>query len=196
MRHAKHSNAGKAGNNGFTLLEILVVIMIIGVLMGISAVAFSSLRDNARKTRAVMTAKQLTEAWGLYIQTHGYFPIDKLKEFCSPVNGWYMTDTNFIRFKRYTERNNNTPEFYYDISGEEEGRGLLDPWKNPYFFQLDDIRENGGGGMTGQLRHPDGKMIKTLVLVWSYGPDKKPGRNGEWPNLEDGQKPADDIVVW
>ena len=77
MRKIKH----KINNNGFTLVEMLVVILIIGVLMTVSANAFINIRENARKTRASMMAKQLAEAWNLYALQNGFFPLDKMDSF-------------------------------------------------------------------------------------------------------------------
>ena len=207
MRNMKHKNSG------FTMIELLVVVAIIGILMAVAAVSYTTLQEKARKTKVLMTAKQLAEAWNLYIQQNGWFPIEKLNQFCTKEDGWYVTDDKFVEFKRYSDRyydktsqeQRDTPPLRFAISREEEKTGVRDSWKNPKTnernhlrFKLDDIRETGGSGMTNKLKHPDTKTdIITLVLVWSFGPDGVKGnKEGKFPDPKTGGKPADDLIVW
>jgi len=191
MRNMKKNTA----NTGFTLIEMLVVIMIIGILIGVSAYGFNKLRENAHNTRATMMAKQMAEAWNLYILENGWFPHHQLENCKDPENeGWYVTDKNFVKYVRDSE-----PKFYFDLSREHDDKGLLDPWKEKHYrFWLDEICANNNcnnhGGMTSAPPHPDGATkITSLVLVWSYGRNKV---KGTFPDTDSGLKPADDIIVW
>ena len=194
---AKNANFHRAarGQQGFTLMEMLVVLVIVGILMGVAASGYGTLRDKARMTNATATAKGLSEAWTLYLQANGRYP--KLSGLAKEGN-WYLTDAKFIDWKR-----SSNPPFHYDISYEEEGRlskeggrGFVDPWGRFFRFQLDSGLQDGTG-IKGILTHPDGSTpLTTTVLVWSYGRDGQKGRAGKWPNMEKGEAPADDIVVW
>ncbi|MEM6911274.1 MAG: prepilin-type N-terminal cleavage/methylation domain-containing protein [Verrucomicrobiota bacterium] len=62
--------------NGFTLLEILVVVTLIGVLSGLGAMGFQKVREGARKAECISGLRQLGAATELYKADHGgdYFP--------------------------------------------------------------------------------------------------------------------------
>lgn len=59
---------------GFTLVELLVVISIIGVLMGMLLPAVNSARESARRMQCCNNAKQMALATISYQQTHNVFP--------------------------------------------------------------------------------------------------------------------------
>ena len=177
-------------SRGFTLIEMLTVLMIIGILSAVVITGYKTVRENARRTKATQTAKQLWEAWNLYLEVNGSFPKSAV-DTISKEQGWYVTDKTFARFVRATRG------FHYDISRKEEDDGLKDPWGNHFRFQLDPIWDDLSGGTLGKLRHPDGNDVKTHVIVWSRGTD---GKWGTWPDKDNaeeaGKKPPDDLVVW
>jgi prepilin-type N-terminal cleavage/methylation domain-containing protein/prepilin-type processing-associated H-X9-DG protein len=55
---------------GFTLVELLVVISIIGLLMGLSVPVLSRARENARRTKCLSNVRQLRIALQLYADSH------------------------------------------------------------------------------------------------------------------------------
>lgn len=63
---------------GFTLIEILVVIVIIGILAGFSLTAFSSSRKTARDARRKADLEQIRAALEIYRADNGQYP---------PLNG-------------------------------------------------------------------------------------------------------------
>ena len=63
-----------ASKSGFTLLEILVVVMIIGILAGIVGVSVLRRPGEARVSAARMQVKQLKHAVDLYRIDHGKPP--------------------------------------------------------------------------------------------------------------------------
>lgn len=171
---------------GFTLVEMLGVLLIIGVLSSMAISGYGALQRTAKRTRAASAARQLTDAWELYLQKHRVYPILKLRTAGIGRDGdWYLTDKKFVSFKKQIELS-------YDTTADEDGTGVLDPWGEHYRFKLDQIYD--GGNITGKVGHPDGTQQKGSVIVWSKGPDKQEGNKGSWP--AEGKKPADDIVVW
>ena len=59
-------------NKGFTFVEILAVIVIIGLLTGISIAAFSRYKENAIKSDYEALAKSSYNAMEEYIMNHPY----------------------------------------------------------------------------------------------------------------------------
>ncbi len=60
---------------GFTLIEMLVVIVIIGVLMGIIFPVINSARQISRVARCATNLRAIGQAWQMYLDDYrGYFP--------------------------------------------------------------------------------------------------------------------------
>lgn len=59
---------------GFTLVELLVVVAIIGLLAGIATVSVNSVRSKARDARRVADIKQIQNALELYYSGSGTYP--------------------------------------------------------------------------------------------------------------------------
>lgn len=70
---------------GFTLLELLVVLAVIGLLIALIAPAIQSSRETARRMQCVSQLKQLALACSNYESQHGMFPPGACKGF-----GWLV----------------------------------------------------------------------------------------------------------
>ena len=64
----------KQNKNGFTLIEILVVISIIGFIAANAMYAFNNARLKARDARRLSDIKQIEKALKLYYDDKGYYP--------------------------------------------------------------------------------------------------------------------------
>jgi len=138
--------------NGFTLVEIVVVVAIVGFLASMAVLAISKGVDNARTKQAeteieMISAAVLQLAWDTGKWPNGQHRINggsmEMWDISLPSCGLMDTDGNFNEWKGP----------YYDGSIE-------DPWGNPYFFDPD-------------YRVNDGTMH---VVVGSFGSNGK-GRN-------------------
>jgi prepilin-type N-terminal cleavage/methylation domain-containing protein len=64
----------KANKNGFTLIEILIVVTIIALLSSVILVGLQPARTVARDTRRIMDLQQVKTGLELYFNKCGYYP--------------------------------------------------------------------------------------------------------------------------
>lgn len=67
----------KANAKGFTIVELLIVIVIIGILATIGFVSFSSAQNKAKKSKAQSTVSQVKSKLGEYFTENNNYPADK-----------------------------------------------------------------------------------------------------------------------
>lgn len=144
--------------NGFTLIEMLVVLAIIAILLGTSAAAITGAKRSAYRTKSTEIARQFCQAWGAYLNDEREFP--KASYFKDGVGddffeasaynigallntqynhqgsgkGQRRAVANKIYFdttKSECERSGTGPNYTY------KGTGLIDSWKEPIIFSLD-----------------------------------------------------------
>ena len=84
--------------SGFTIVELLIVIVVIGILAAITIVAFNGIQDRARDTRRVQDMNSIVKALEVYKIQNGNYPA----AVSTPnAGGWEVstngtTATNFI----------------------------------------------------------------------------------------------------
>ncbi len=101
---------------GFTLIEIMVVVVILGILAAIIIPRISDRPEQARRTKAIMDIKSIETALSLYQMDNGTYPsteqgLEALVE--QPTIGRIPTN--------YAE-------------GGYLKKVPLDPWKSPYIY--------------------------------------------------------------
>lgn len=70
-------NKLKLGQKGFTIVELLIVIVIIGILATIGFIAFSGAQNRAKKSNAEATVSQIKSKLGEYNAENDSYPDDK-----------------------------------------------------------------------------------------------------------------------
>lgn len=84
----------KKNTTGFTIVELLVVIVVIAILAAISVVAYRGIQSRARDAERVQHIKAITTALEMYYIDHGQFPTSACGSACpSPksINAHWAT---------------------------------------------------------------------------------------------------------
>jgi len=107
-----------SGNNGFTLLELVIVIAILGLLAAIIAPKMMGRADDAKITDAKLQIRNLETALKLFKLDNGFYPdtqqgLEALIE--KPATG-------------------QIPQKYKEGGYLEQKKIPLDPWGNPYIY--------------------------------------------------------------
>lgn len=63
--------------NGFTIIEIIVVVAVIGILLGIGIMSFASSQNRAKKEQAIAVADKVKIALGSYYSEKDRYPKDQ-----------------------------------------------------------------------------------------------------------------------
>ncbi|MBP1684002.1 MAG: type secretion system protein GspG [Deltaproteobacteria bacterium] len=117
---------------GFTLIEIMVVVFILGLLVTLVAPKIIGRTDEARRTKALADIKGIEEALHLFKLDNGFYP---------------TTDQGLQALvTRPSNARNYSPDGYLE-------KVPVDPWGNPYAYFCDGqnyiIKSYGGDGQEG-----------------------------------------------
>lgn len=89
----RHRTSSRSSRHAFTLVEMLVVLVIIGILAAILLPVFSQAREGARRTACASNLRQIGQALAMYVQDNNrFYPSVRLDypRDCSPwVDGIY-----------------------------------------------------------------------------------------------------------
>lgn len=145
----------KQSTSGFTIVELLIVIVVIAILASISVVAYNGIQERARNTRAnsdLATLRKAIEV-GRISQNRTLFQI---------------TGSNCTRCST------NQPTAYYNAltaianaSGTNlDGLRAGDPWGNMYF--IDENEGEGGNCNQDSLAVSPSRAGVPVVLIPTY----------------------------
>ncbi len=101
---------------GFTLIEIMVVVVILGILAGIVVPRFLDEPEKARRTKAATQIRSFEEALGMFKLDNGFFPSTEqgLKSLADKPNTGRIPG----RYK----------------AGGYVKKVPVDPWEQPYIY--------------------------------------------------------------
>jgi len=160
------------GKHGFTLVEMLVVIAVIGILAAMLVPLASSGGESAKKKKAQLEANALVVAVGQFHDDHHYMPSTEKAKLGDDL--WVETgDKEWLAVLQ----GDNALKKNYLQARLNENDVLLDPWGNPYRVGADrDLDERVTVA---------GKTAMEKVVVVSCGPDGAYGSDddistGEW----------------
>jgi prepilin-type N-terminal cleavage/methylation domain-containing protein len=190
----------RESNRGFTLVEMLVVIGIIGLLASVLTTGFGFAQTLAWQTQSQELVSNIATALGLYIQKEGSWPEEILRsngnvnnEVCKVLQEAKLLDLTTV--KSDGTINQNSPERF----------GLFSPWGKRIIRKSPKLTASLGSlcSMTEANKHMiqfrvdmdlDGKIdsndaalgvipgngapIRASAIVWSCGPHGK--ADGQW----------------
>ncbi len=105
-------------NQGFTLIEIMVVIVILGILAGLIVPRIMDRPEQARRTKAALTLRSLDSALKLYRLDNGVYP---------------TTEQGLEALVRKPETG-NVPQNWREGGYLDSQRVPKDPWGNEFVY--------------------------------------------------------------
>jgi prepilin-type N-terminal cleavage/methylation domain-containing protein len=190
--------------NGFTLLELLVVMAIIGILVAITVSILARARAQRQILQAQKQVKEIAAAASAYYDQLGSYPPDT-GSFGTGVIPDTVNDPAaiylFLGSKITDKRSGKEYGPYLDVRPAQlVGKLYVDPWGNAYqmdafHVQALDVTQ----GIFQRVGEPymPGVPEKEIrdVKVWSFGPDKNGGAGSAAPSPRIGAD-EDNITSW
>lgn len=99
---------------GFTLIEVLVVVLIIGILAAVAVPQYETAVEKSRATQAFILGKHLAEAEELFLLANGRYTDDwdELGETRPNIKGWAF-DLDFTTENIRAKRDNTTLHYRF-----------------------------------------------------------------------------------
>lgn len=182
------THSAESRREGFTLLEILIVISIIAVLIGFLIPPTQSVFAKARKTETLASIRDIVTGLKQYQVDYGRFPVPAGQAAEDMLDLDSGSAVLKVLLGENPQRLNPKAVRYIEPKIGKAGAGgligagddysLVDPWGQPYHVVLD-------LNYDGRLANPDAQnedaeiagealtQLPVSVLVFSSGPDKK-----------------------
>lgn len=174
---------GKLSNSrGFTIVELLIVIVIIGILAALVIVAYSGIQSRARDSARIQKVKEIAKAIEAYYVDHGYYPQIQdgsgFESSCgSQTDNWGHCDRNktlttalasYMTIDPTSLSNATQGTYYYYYTSESSSN-----WQ---YYGISVRLEGSGGQSDGGYRTNEYELGNNP----SYCMQKYSGASAEW----------------
>jgi len=198
------------GRRAFTVIELLVVILIIGILIGFAFPAFQGVLERAKKVQAKNDLTQIVTAVNAFYTEYGKYPLVTADTIYGPggtssadlfyslravalgANALSAINTRQIVFISPPDVKN--PANPRSGIGTTTGAGqYYDPWGTPYLVEID-------GNYDNQIANPytanaGATPLQIGVIAWSLGKDKAGATAAASGDKNTGTY-KDDVISW
>ena len=161
--------------NGFTLIEILAVIAIIGILAAIIVPVAGGAKEAAQKRRAAAEMQSIKVAVMQFHDDHRYMPWPTAAgEAKVGDDQWTTGEDDQEKVLEMLTGDNAMKKLYLQVPEKSKAAGRLvfnDPWGQPYQIGMD--RNLDGAVRVAGTGVWDGETVMEKVLVFSPGPPDK-----------------------
>ena len=141
MRVTSHTIAALRYRAGFSLIEMAVVLMILGFVLGGLLVSLGQTTENTRRTDATSQLKRIEEALYGFAQANGRLPC--------PANNTSAGAEAPVGGGNCTVSHGFVPAATLGLSGAVNTDGLLtDPWGNPFRYSVANASNGSGRSYT------------------------------------------------
>jgi len=166
---------------GFTLIEMIVVILLIAILLGISTGMLATAKERARASVSRDTAKQIADAWVRHLHTVGEWPTAVVEN--TDETQYLETKAAHLAMLNRMSGGNPADGYYFlELKQQEKDEGLKDSWGSYFLVFLDknydgQIPYPSMGEAAGSEDEEEEEVawIKAAAVVLSIGKDKTPG---------------------
>jgi prepilin-type N-terminal cleavage/methylation domain-containing protein len=164
MGNILRKNVARPVQTGFTLVELLVVISIVGLLAGLMTVAIPKAMEGGKKAKAKGELNAIVAAVKAYKQEYGRWPGSATATSDTTFQGANSTSL-LSALGGAINASVENPKAVRFLEGASIDGTMRDPWGTQYLVVVDSDESNS---MTYQS-----KAISISVLAVSFGKDKK-----------------------